>query len=186
MVKDKDKAIKPFVVLEQINNTWCAIIPQAILMAAKETKKLPFQLVTRHGDTVINSRNTVVLEITRAINAMESVESTYTPYIMYRNDTWEWIEDFTYDTGAVVVYNGEMYTSLADDNLGYEPDENPEKWFLLTGVESVVLGSIEGTRVGSSITFTSAQVFSATGLTSAPVSVNELDVPAVTWSVEND
>ena len=188
LIKDKDKAIKPFVVLEQINNTWCAIIPQAILMAAKETKKLPFQLVTRHGDTIINSRNTIVLEITRAINAMESIESAYTPYVMYRNDTWEWVEDFTYDTGAVVVYNGEMYTSLADDNLGYEPDENPEKWFLLTGVESVVLGSIEGTRAGSSITFTSAQVFTAAGFESKnpAVPVVELDAPAVTWRAEDD
>jgi len=182
----EDVVVKPFVVLEQINNTWCAIIPQAILMAAKETKKLPFQLVTRHGDTIINSRNAIVLEITRAINAMESVESAYTPYVMYRNDTWEWIEDFTYGAGSVVVYNGEMYTSLSDDNLGYQPDENPEKWSLLSGIESVTLGGIEGTKDGSSITFTSAQVFTATGLTSVTVSVNELDVPTATWSVEND
>lgn len=185
---DSSTVIKPFVVLDSIGNVFSAMIPQSVLMAAKETKKLPFQLVTRHGDTVINSRNTIVLEITRAINAMESVESAYTPYIMYRNDTWEWVEDFTYDTGAVVVYNGEMYTSLSDDNLGYQPDENPEKWALLSGIESVTLGGIEGTKDGSSITFTSAQVFTAAGFESKnpAVPVVELDAPAVTWRAEDD
>ena len=179
---NEEFVVKPFVVLEQINNTWCAIIPQAVLMAAKETKKLPFQLVTRHGDTVINSRNTIVLEITRAINAMESVNQAYTPYVMYRNDTWEWIEDFTYDTGAVVVYNGEMYTSLSDNNLGFQPDENPEKWSLLTGVESIVLGGEVGTRVGSSITFTSAQVFTAAGFASEPRTISENErIPVKEW-----
>ena len=179
---DSSTVIKPFVVLDSIGNVFSAMIPQSVLMATKETKKLPFQLVTRHGDTIINSRNTIVLEITRAINAMESVENAYAPYIMYRNDTWEWVEDFTYDTGAVVVYNGEMYTSLIDDNLGYQPDENPEKWSLLTGVESVVLGGIEGTRAGTSITFTSEQVFEAAGFVSEPKTITENEkIPEREW-----
>ena len=124
---DEGTVIKPFVVLERINNTWCAIIPQAILMAVKETKKLPFQLVTRHGDTVINSRNAIVLEITRAINAMESIDQTYSPYVMYRNDTWEWIDDFHYDVGSVVSYEGHLYIAI-QPSIGQEPSLDSEYW----------------------------------------------------------
>lgn len=184
-IRAENVAIKPFVVLEKIGNAWCAMIPQAVLMAAKDLKKLPFQLVIRHGDILINSRNTIILEITRAINAMESVFSNYVPYVMYRNDTWEWISDFTYNTGSIVVYNGEMYTSLVDDNKGYIPNQNSDKWFLLTGVENVVLDDIQGTRVGSEITFTSAQVFTAAGFASTPESLDEQDrAPIITWPEE--
>lgn len=174
--------IRPFVVMEQIGNAWRCMVPQPVLMAAREQKKLPFQLVMRHGDTIINTRNTITLEVTRAINAMESIQETYGPYIMYRNDTWEWIEDFTYGEGAVVTYNGEMYTSLTDDNLGYQPDENDDKWSLLTGVEEVSLGGIIGERDGSQIVFTSAEVFQAAGFTieDTPTSLNEQDrVPII-------
>lgn len=143
LIKEKDKAFRPFVVLEQINNTWCAMVPQAVLMAAKETKKLPFQLVTRHGNTVINSRNTIVLEITRAINAMESVESAYTPYVMYRNDTWAWVADFTYDTGAVVTYDGDIYVAT-QPSMGQRPSDDSEYWKPSVG-EAIV--TLNGYRV---------------------------------------
>lgn len=157
--------VRPFTVLEEVTEgTWSCMIPQPVLMAAKEQKKLPFQLVMRHGDTVINTRNAITLEITRAINAMESIQEAYSPYIMYRNDTWEWIEDFTYDKGAVVVYNGEMYTSLTNDNLGNQPDENNDKWALLTGVESIVLNNVVGTREGTVIKFSEADLYDALGL----------------------
>lgn len=182
---DERRILKPFTVLENVNGVWCAMVPQAVLMAAHDIKKLPFQLVTRHGDTVINSRNTIALEITRAINAAQSAIENYAPYIMYRNDTWEWVEDFTYGTGSVVVYDGEMYTSLSDNNLGYQPDEHPEKWLLLTGIENVVLGNIEGTRAGSSITFTSAQVFTAAGFVSEPKTISENErIPEKGWPEE--
>lgn len=175
--------VRPFVVMEQINNAWRCMVPQPVLMAAKEQKKLPFQLVMRHGDTIINTRNAITLEITRAINAMESIQEAYGPYIMYRNDTWEWLPDFTYDKGAVVVYNGEMYTSLSDDNLGNQPDTHPDDWSLLTGLEGVILGNVEGRREGSQVIFSSAEVFQAAGFTieDTPTSLNEQDrVPIIT------
>lgn len=186
MEMEDHKVIRPFVVLEKINNTWCAMVPQAVLMAAKEIKRFPFQLVMRKGNTIINSRNTLILEITRAINAMGSYISNYAPYVMYRDDTWEWIPDFTYGTGAVVVYNGEMYTSLSDGNRGYRPDQYVDKWALLTGLENVVLGGISGTRTGATVSFTSAQVFTAAGFAEQNVQVTELDAPIVSWSDADD
>ena len=174
--------VRPFVVLQQVGNVWQGMVPQPILMGARETKKLPLQIVMRHGDTVINSRNAIILDITRAINAMQSIQEVYGPYIMLRDDTWEWIEDFTYKTGSVVVYEGEMYTSLVDDNLGNQPDTHPEDWSLLTGLEGVSLGGIDGTRVGSQVIFTSEQVFEAAGFTieDTPTSLDEQDrVPII-------
>ena len=140
---DNSTVIKPFVVLDNISTVFSAMIPQSVLMAAKETKKLPFQLVTRHGDTVINSRNTIVLEITRAINAMESVESAYTPYVMYRNDTWAWVADFTYDTGAVVTYDGDIYVAT-QPSMGQRPSDDSEYWKPSVG-EAIV--TLNGYRV---------------------------------------
>lgn len=178
---DEREVLKPFIVLENINNVWCAMVPQAILMAAHDIKKMPFQLVTRHGDTVINSRNTIVLEITRAINSAQSMIENYMPYLMYRNDTWEWISDFTYDKGAVVVYNGELYSSLIDNNRNITPPDHTDKWFLLTGIETVYLADEAGTRDGNAISFTSAQVFTAAGFTKTPVTVTELDAPVCSY-----
>ena len=130
LIKDGKDATKPFVLLENVDGLWCAMVPQPVLMAARELKKLPFQLVTRHGDTVINSRNTIVLEVTRAIDALDSISQEYVPYIMFRNDTWEWVADFTYALGSVVTKDGELYISLVNDNLGHAPDgpDGPEYW----------------------------------------------------------
>lgn len=121
--------IRPFVPLEQNGDRWEAVIPQPILMAAKETRKLPFQLVTRHGDTVINSRNTIVLTVTRAIDAMGPTEEMYSPYIMLRNDSWEWVSDFHYKAGSVVTKDGEIYIAL-QDSMDKAPDgpDGPEYW----------------------------------------------------------
>ena len=126
----RHEVYKPFVLLEQDDEIWSAIVPQSVLMAAKETRKLPFQLVLRHGDTIINSRNTIILEITRAINADNSVIDVYAPYIMYRDDSWAWVSDFTYKTGSVVTYDGEMYISKIDGNIGHQPSptDNSPYW----------------------------------------------------------
>ena len=157
---EKGTYVRPFVVMEPIGNAWRCMIPQAILMAAKESKKLPFQLVMRHGDVIINSRNTITLDITRAINAMDGIAQTYAPYIMLRDDSWEWVEDFTYKEGAVVTYNGTVYISLINGNLGLNPSGHPEAWNagMDTGIDNVVLAGVEGTRIGNSIIFTEEQI----------------------------
>lgn len=121
--------VRPFVELMPEGNEWVGVIPVQILKATEQTRnKLPFQLVLRHGDVIINSRNTITLDINRAINAMETVIQDYVPYVMFRNDTWEWLPDFTYKKDVVVIYNGEIYISLRDGNLGNVPSEHPEDW----------------------------------------------------------
>lgn len=130
VMTDNHTVYKPFVLLEQDGEDWFAVIPQSILMATRETHKLPFQLVLRHGDTIINSRNTIVLEVTRAINAANSVAEVYGPYIMYRDDSWGWISDFTYKAGSVVTYDGELYISKIDGNKNHRPTptDNSPYW----------------------------------------------------------
>lgn len=181
---DNDSVIKPFVVLEQIGTTYSAMIPQAVLMSAKETKKLPFQLVTRHGDTIVNSRNTIVLEITRAINAMESVDQAYTPYVMFRNDTWEWLPDYTYGVGAVVLYDNKLYASTAEHNINNVPSGDSEYWTTVSSdnIGGVILDDIVGTKDSQdNICFTSEQVFAAAHFAKTAVSLIEQDTPLVTY-----
>ena len=133
-IKEGDMVIRPFVLLEEAEGLWSAMIPQPVLMAAKEMKKLPFQLVTRHGDTVINSRNTITLVVTRAIDAVGTVTETYRPYVMFRNDTWAYDPDISYRTGAVVTYDGEMYVAT-QDSLGKTPSHDSVYWHLNIGAE---------------------------------------------------
>lgn len=181
-IKTEDNvAIKPFVPLEQVNNALVAIIPQPVLMSARELKRLPFQLVLRHDDVIINSRNAITLEITRAINAMESIVQGYVPYVMLRDDSWGWLEDFTYKEGAVVTYEGQIYVSLIDDNLGLDPAENPEAWDEIIGIDSVSLAGVEGTRIGDSIVFTEEQIDSLI----EPPLVERVPAPLPAPSLEN-
>ena len=167
------------------------MIPQAVLMAAKEIKKFPFQLVTRHGDMVVNSRNTIILEVTRAINAMESYFGNYTPYVMYRNDTWEWIPDFTYGIGSIVTYQGEMYVSQVAGNLGRNPATDHTAWNLLTGIDNVrfAIGGgqyVNGTVMGSQVTFSEQDVVTLTKYTYTARTITERDgVPDITVSYDD-
>lgn len=100
---------------------WTAVIPRVILSAAARTRKLPFQLVIRDADRVINSRNTLTLDITRAIDATDELEDEYTPYLMYRGESWSWVEDVSYSEGAVVTHAGYLFISRKDGNIGNVP-----------------------------------------------------------------
>lgn len=130
---------RPFIVLDKDTSgsevVWRKEIPVEILAATHEYKKLPFQVVLRDGNMVINSRNTITLETTRAINATGAVAELYTPYVMYRNDSWAWESNFTYKIGAVVSYRGSLYISAIDNNLGNNPGEvqSPRAWIEVTG-----------------------------------------------------
>lgn len=130
-----NKAFRPFLVLENLGEVWKVKVPTDILAAAAKTRKFPFQLVLRDGDTVINSRNTLTLDITRAIDAEQGLEERYKPYIMYRDESWAWMEDFTYKIGSVVSHKGELFVSLVDSNLGNEPEKynDTQYWSTITG-----------------------------------------------------
>lgn len=116
--------IRPFLVLDE---TGTCILPESILSKASRDKRLPFQLVLRQGDEVIASKNAVTLEVSRSINALGTIEDVYTPYIMFRDSSWAWIDDVTYSEGTVVTYEGHIYVSLVDGNLGNIPTDET-KW----------------------------------------------------------
>ena len=63
---------RPFILLEQNGDKWEAVIPNAILRATKDVHRLPLQLILANDSQVINSRNTIVLETTTAIDATTS------------------------------------------------------------------------------------------------------------------
>ena len=132
-------AVKPFIPLRPVGNAFIAMVPQPVLMAAKELKKLPLQLVIREGDAIINSRNTITLDITRAINTLQTINNVYAPDLMFRDDTWEWAEDYTYSIGSVVVYDGAIYISLADDNLGNNPAETEGTYWTIPASAAIQL-----------------------------------------------
>ena len=131
IMSENHEALRPFITLAKKNDVWTGVIPKDVLKAAANTKKLPFQLVIIDGSKVINSRNTLTLEVTRSIDAVESVREKYQPYLMLRDDTWEWVSNVTYRAGSVVTYNGFVYVSLIDDNLNNVPPlggQSDENW----------------------------------------------------------
>jgi hypothetical protein len=123
---DDNRVHHPFVPLIREGEEWSAYVPRAIFAAAAKTRKLPFQLVIRDGVRTINSRNTLTLEVTRAIDATKDVEEEYSPHIMYRGDSWAWHPDVVYSIGSVVTFSGHIFVSLTDDNVGNAPQPGVE------------------------------------------------------------
>lgn len=132
------KTVRPFLPLEEEEpGKWKGIIPTYVLSAATKARKLPFQLVLRDGDRTINSRNTLTMNITRAIDSMRDVQDSLYPYIMLRGENWEWMSNFSYSVGSIVSYKGNLYVSLTNKNLGNIPPgmyETSEHWKLNIGL----------------------------------------------------
>lgn len=129
VVDSRGVSIRPFLELDA--NGEC-VLTSAIMNATSSDKKLPFQLVLWKDDgEVINSRNTIVLTTTRAIDSQGSVEDVYTPFLMYRDTSWDWQSPFTYHKNSIVWHNGYLWRSLADDNTNNEPSNVSTYWALV-------------------------------------------------------
>jgi hypothetical protein len=81
----------------------------------------------------------LTLDITRAIDADGAATETYKPYIMLRDESWAWMENFTYKVGSIVSHKGEMFVSLTDSNLGNDPVpyEDTEFWSTIMGPQGI-------------------------------------------------
>ena len=133
MATEDHQVIRPFGPLEYDSNTekWNYVVETSILNAARLYKRLPLQLVIFTPGSVTNSKNTITLVVTRAIDALGTTVEAYQPYVMFRNDTWAWNADIKYKTGSIVSYEGRIYVAL-QDSLGKYPT-NTDYWMLNQG-----------------------------------------------------
>ena len=134
MATDDHQVIRPFGVLEYDSNTerWNYVVETSILNAARLYKRLPFQLVIFTPGSVTNSKNTITLVVTRAIDAVGTTIEAYQPYVMFRNDTWAWNPDIKYKVGSVATYEGKMYVAISN-SVGKNPSTEPGFWQLNEG-----------------------------------------------------
>lgn len=160
LLTEAHEYVNPFLEMEKTGTSeagevWECVLPTDILAATAVHNKLPFQLVIRYGDVVINSRNIISLKTTTAIDALGEIEEFYRPYVMFRNDTWAWEENFTYKKGAVVTYNGNFYISKTGDNLGHDPEETVgEYWILPVAIPDSTIVGVEYDDENAELTFT--------------------------------
>lgn len=134
MATDDHQVIRPFGLLEYDSGSekWNYVVETSVLNAARLYKRLPFQLVIYGSNSVTNSKNTITLVVTRAIDSVGTTIDAYQPYVMFRNDTWAWDSSIKYKTGSVTTYEGKIYVAL-QNNLGKNPSTETEYWQLNEG-----------------------------------------------------
>lgn len=144
-IMDPDHNVyRPFGPLIQDDDEWYYVVETPVLMAAREMRRLPFQLVLTKGDVTINSRNAIILQTTRAVDAVGTIIDVYRPALMFLGDSWNWKSDIKYKKGSTVTYNDFPYVSMADDNLNNEPFSQSEYWKAARGpMGNSVRGKIE-------------------------------------------
>ena len=106
--------------------TYTAQIPSAVLKACSGSN-LPVYLRITNADGSIESSLPLVLRVAEVPDVMDSVKASG-DIIMTKNGSWDWINTWVYEQGAVVVHNGQFWMSLADGNKGHEPSDTSEEW----------------------------------------------------------
>ncbi len=149
-IRDPDHNVyRPFGPLVPVEGEdyWSYTLDTAVLMAARDLRRLPFQLVLTKGDVTINSRNAIVLQVTRAIDSVGTIVDVYRPAIMFLGSSWGWKSDVRYKEGSAVTYLGYVYVAT-QESLNKVPNENPDYWLTATGPQGDnVVMDIEGTEL---------------------------------------
>lgn len=102
------------------------------VLAACNTGDLPVSLRILYTDqTIESSINQVHLSVSVYPDSTQSMADTFGGKILMREDGWTWGAEWNYRTGSVVYWDGSLYLSLIDDNLGNQPDESPESWTVI-------------------------------------------------------
>ena len=115
------------------------------------TVKLPLQVLSacRGGTLPVNllvqhdtgqregSRNQIVFDVTVLPDAFDELGAAYGSDLMLRSDSWEWISAMRYHEDSFAVYEGTLYQSLQDDNVGHVPSEKDSLWWVPVGVDGL-------------------------------------------------
>ncbi len=126
-VRGEDGSYHPYAVVE--NNT--VKVNQAVMNACN-TGILPISLKIVYNDgTVLVSVNCINVKVTVVPDGERELAEAFPQEIMTRSKSWEWMQNWNYDEGAIAVYNGTMYLSLVDKNKGTVPGTDTSKWSVI-------------------------------------------------------
>jgi len=95
-------------------------------------------------DNAIVATNDAITATTAANNAVAEVNLITTNFVS--RGTWD--STVSYTNRNTVLYNGSTYQSLADDNLGNQPDTSP-LWQLVASKGADGMGTVQGVSAAS-------------------------------------
>lgn len=108
----------------------------AKVCAAASCGRLQIGLKITYADQTIEaSVNTVAILMGAYPDPEESVVSALGNQVMMRGSSWDWLSGWTYDTGAVVIYDGVVWRSLTDGNVGHTPQEGSDYWAYISPID---------------------------------------------------
>ena len=104
------------------------------VLAACTGGTLPISLKITYDDgTVIGSRQ-LILDVVVVPDASQEVQDTYGDLIMMRSSSWTWLPDVRYETDSFAVWDGRLWQSASDGNIGNEPSNDSEHWIQVGSV----------------------------------------------------
>lgn len=111
-------------------------LPYQVLSACRGGT-LPVHLLVQHvtGEREGSRRPNPILSVDVLPDAFEELGAAYGSDLMLRSDSWDWLEDMRYREDSFAVYEGTLYQSLQDDNVGHIPSEEDSAWWIPVGVD---------------------------------------------------
>ena len=112
-------------------------LPLQVLSACRGGT-LPVNLLVQHDTGQREgSRNQIVFDVTVLPDAFDELGAAYGSDLMLRSDSWAWISAMRYHEDSFAVYEGTLYQSLQDDNVGHVPSEEDSLWWVPVGVDGL-------------------------------------------------
>lgn len=113
-------------------------LPYQVLSACRGGT-LPVHLLVQHatGEREGSRRPNPILSVDVLPDAFEELGAAYGSDLMLRSDSWDWLEDMRYREDSFAVYEGTLYQSLQDDNVGHIPSEEDSAWWIPVGVDGL-------------------------------------------------
>lgn len=97
---------------------------------------LPIRIRFLWPNRVIRVSKQLILEVDYVPDPDSDYIAAYGDLLMLRTDSWDWMEDWTYMSDSFVVYDGRLWQSKVDDNVGNVPSDDSEYW-IVVGVDGL-------------------------------------------------
>lgn len=115
----------------------------ADVLSACAAGSLPVSLRVTHDSGTVESSREYIFTVSCVPSPLTDSQVSTSDLVMTRNTSWDWVQSWPYEEGALVVYNGAIYVSLAGANIGNEPTVGSAWWQAQT-LDSVTLGYLQG------------------------------------------
>lgn len=89
---------------------------------------LPIRLHIVWPNRVVRTSRQTILQVDYIDDPDGDYIAAYGDMLMLRTDSWDWVREWTYQSGSFAVYDGSLWQSSKDDNVGNVPSDDSEWW----------------------------------------------------------